>query len=133
MIIKSFKMSFCLLGYPATLAKYEGRLGVLCMNIGPVIACLFTSALLFLFSYLIWKRQEFTLIAGFNENTFRGDKNKLANSVGFFLMTSGVLILILPLGIGLVGLIAGQVISILIILGIVILIFYINRLSKSVA
>ncbi|MGN7410909.1 DUF3784 domain-containing protein [Sporosarcina sp. SAFN-010] len=103
------------------------------MDIGPVIACLFTSALLFLFSYLIWKKQEFTLIAGFNENTFRGDKNKLANSVGFFLMTSGVLILILPFGIGVVGLIAGQVISILIILGIVILVFYINRLSKSVA
>ena len=103
------------------------------MNIGPVIACLITSSLLFLFSYLIWKKREFTLIAGFNENTFQGDNNKLANAVGFFLMTSGVLILILPLGIGVVGLVAGQVISILIILGIVILVFYINRLSKSVA
>jgi len=102
------------------------------MNIGPVIACLFTSAVLFLFSYLIWKKQEFTLIAGFNENTFQGDKNKLANAVGFFLMACGVLILILPFGIELVGLVAGQVISILIILGIVILVFYILRLNKSV-
>ena len=102
------------------------------MGIGPVIACIFTSVLLFLFSYLIWEKQEFTLIASFNENTFHGDKNKLANSVGFSLMASGVLILILPFGIRLIGLIVGQVISILIILGIVILVFYIKGLSKSV-
>lgn len=100
------------------------------MVIGGVIACLLTSSLLFFFSYMIWKKQQLTLIAGFNEDTFKGDKNKLAKAVGFFLMICGVLTLILPLGIEVAGSIAGQVISILIILGIVILVLYINRLGK---
>ena len=55
------------------------------MIIGGVIVCLFTSSLLFFFSYMIWKKQQFTLIAGFKEETFKGDKNKLAKAVGGFL------------------------------------------------
>lgn len=103
------------------------------MVIGGVITCFFTSGLCFFFSYLIWKKQQFTLIAGFNEDTFKGDKNKLAKAVGLFLMICGILMLILPLGIEVAGSIAGQVIFILILLGTVLLVLYINRLGKSVA
>lgn len=103
------------------------------MIIGGVIVCLFTSSLLFFFSYMIWKKQQFTLIAGFKEETFKGDKNKLAKAVGGFLMICGVLTLILPFGIAVAGSIAAQMISILIVLGIIILVWYINRLGKLVA
>lgn len=101
------------------------------MVIGGIITSLFTSGLLFFFSYLIWKKQQLTLIAGFNEDTFKGDKNKLAKAVGLFLMICGILMLILPLGLEFAGSIAGQVISILIIVGIVVLVVYIHRLGKS--
>lgn len=95
-----------------------------------MIACFFTSTLLFLFSYLIWKKRDFTLIAGFNESTFKGDKNKLANAIGFFLMVSGGLILILPIGIRVAGLVTARVFSILIVLGMILLVFRIYKLSK---
>lgn len=102
------------------------------MSIGPIIACFFTSTLLFLFSYLIWKKRDFTLIAGFNESTFKGDKNKLATAIGCFLLASGGLILILPISIKLAGLVAVQVLSVLIIVGLLLLLYYINKLSKAV-
>lgn len=102
------------------------------MVIGGIIVCLFTSSLLFFFSYMIWKKQQFTLIAGFKEETFKGDKNKLAKAVGIFLMICGVLTFILPFGVAVAGSIAAQMISILIVLGIIILVWYINRLGKLV-
>ena len=56
------------------------------MVLGGIITCIFVSVLLFLFSFVIWKKKDLSFVAGYNEQTFIGDKNKLANAVGAFLM-----------------------------------------------
>lgn len=76
------------------------------------------------------KKQELIFIAGFNAETFKGDKNKLAKVVGIHLIILGLLILILPLGLLFVGDIAGKVIALFMIASMIILIFSMNRLSE---
>ena len=101
------------------------------MAIDGVITCMVTSALFFFVSYIIWKKQQLTFIAGFDEETFKGDKSKLAKAVGMLLLICGLLILMLPIGIEVVGNVAGVLISIAIIVSIIIVVFYINRLNKD--
>nr|WP_239581468.1 DUF3784 domain-containing protein [Jeotgalibacillus terrae] len=97
-----------------------------------MIVCFFVSGILFFFSYQIGKKKELTLIAGFNEETFKGDKNKLAGATGLYLMILGILMLVFPLGFAFFGSIAGQVLFVLVIVTTILLIWYMNRLSKSV-
>ncbi|WP_432363751.1 DUF3784 domain-containing protein [Sporosarcina sp. UB5] len=95
---------------------------------GALITCLFVSILCFLFSYLIWKKREFSLIAGYNEESFKGDKEKLAKSVGLFLLIIGLLTLLLPFGLEFIGSVAGTLFAIIVIVGTIGLIIYINKI-----
>ncbi|MEC2076356.1 DUF3784 domain-containing protein [Metabacillus fastidiosus] len=83
------------------------------MLLGGILSCTLTSVILFLFSYLIWSKKELSLISGYNEKTFKGDKNKLAKAVGLFLIINGVLVFILPFGLEFIGSIAGAIITII--------------------
>ena len=83
------------------------------MILGGVIACIFVSVLLSLFSFVIWKKKDLSFVAGYNEQTFGGDKNKLANAVGIFLMISAVLILMLPFALEFIGASAGIIFAVL--------------------
>jgi hypothetical protein len=116
-----------IVGIKSKKIKNRGELILL----GGFIACFFVSILLFLFSYLIWNKKELSLIAGFNEETFKGDKNKLARAAGIFLVVTGVLTLLLPFGLEFIGSAAGTIFSIVIIVGTIGLIIYINTMGKK--
>jgi hypothetical protein len=96
------------------------------MFLGGLITCLLVSFLLFFFSYLIWHKKELSFIAGYNEKTFKGDKNKLAKTVGSFLVATGVLTLILPFGLEFIGSIVGIIFTTIIIAGTIGLVIYIK-------
>jgi len=99
------------------------------MLAGGIISSLFTSFLLFFFSYLIWKKKDLSFIAGYNEKTFKGDKNKLAKTAGSFLLTMGILILFLPFLLHYFGSIAGNSITIIILIAITVFIFKLKSLN----
>ena len=101
-----------------------------CSWVDLLLVFLFVS-ILFFFSYLIWKKKEFSLISGYNEQTFKGDTSKLAKAVGSFLMITGVLTLILPFALEFIGSI-GRIFTTIIIAGIIGLVIYINSINKSV-
>lgn len=100
------------------------------MILGGIITCIFVSMILFLFSFVIWKKKDLSFVAGYNEQTFSGDKNKLANAVGAFLMISAVLTLILPFALEFIGAIAGILFAIILITGIIGLVIYIKSINK---
>ena len=101
------------------------------MLLGGFIICLFVSVLLFFFSYLIWKKKDLSFIAGYNENTFKGDKNKLAKATGSFLLVIGIATLILPLALEFIGSFAGILFGTIIIAGTIGLVVYINVINKE--
>jgi len=100
------------------------------MALGGMITCIFVSVILFLFSFVIWKKKDLSFVAGYNEQTFRGDKNKLANAVGTFLLISAVLILMLPFALEFIGTSAGIIVATLLITGIIGLVIYIKSINK---
>ena len=100
------------------------------MVLGGIITCIFVSVILFLFSFVIWKKKDLSFVAGYNEQTFSGDKNKLANAVGAFLMISAVLTLILPFALEFIGAIAGILFATILITGIIGLVIYIKFINK---
>lgn len=101
------------------------------MFIAGFMICLFVSILLFLFSYVIRKKKDLSFIAGYDETTFKGDKNKLAKVVGSFLLVNGIVTLILPFALVLIGSFAGTLFGIIITAGAIGLVVYINVMNKE--
>ena len=63
------------------------------------LVCLFVGLLIIFLGYQIHvKRKRLFLLAGYQEETFVGDKNKLAKLSGAFSYIVGVTTIILPLG-----------------------------------
>jgi UPF0716 family protein affecting phage T7 exclusion len=100
------------------------------MFLGGFITCLFVSIVFFLFGYLIWKKKELSFIAGYNEKTYSGDKDKLAYGVGLLLIGIGVLTLLLPFGLEFIGSVIGLLYGIIIVVGIVACVVYIKSVNK---
>ncbi|AXR16238.1 hypothetical protein P4493_02595 [Bacillus thuringiensis] len=71
------------------------------------------------------------LLAGYQEETFVGDKNKLVKLSGAFSYIVGVATIILPLGLEKIGDVVGNIYTILIVLGTVVFIIKANLLNKS--
>ena len=72
------------------------------------------------------------MLAGYQEETFVGDKNKLAKLSGAFSYIVGVATIILPLGLEKIGAVVGIIYAILIVLGTIVFIIKANLLNKSV-
>lgn len=100
------------------------------MFLGGFIACLFVSIICFLFGYLIWKKKELSLISGYNEKTYSGDRDKLAYGVGLLLIGIGVLTLLLPFGLEFIGSIIGTLYGIIVVVSIVTCVVYIKSINK---
>ena len=101
------------------------------MLLAGFITCFFVSLILFLFSYIIWKKKDLSLIAGYNEQTFKGDKDKLAKAVGSLLLITGILTLLLPFGLEFIGNISGTIFTISIVVAVIILVIYINASKRG--
>lgn len=71
------------------------------------------------------------LLAGYQEETFVGDKNKLAKLSGVFSYIVGVVTIILPFGLEKIGDVVGIVYAILVVLGTIMFLIKANLLNKS--
>ena len=72
--------------------------------------------------YLIWYKKMLFLIAGYNEATFEGDKEKLAKGTGIVLIISGIVTILLPYFLYWFGNTMGIIYCLLIIIGIIVII-----------
>ncbi len=79
---------------------------------------------------LVWKKKQLSLIAGYNEETFKGDKEKLAKAVGFFTIITGLLTIILPFGLEFISEMFGLLFGAIIVIGTAALLIYVNKLNK---
>ncbi|ACK58827.1 conserved hypothetical protein [Bacillus cereus B4264] len=67
------------------------------------LVCLFVGLLIIFLGYQIHVKKRLFLLAGYQEETFVGDKNKLAKLSGAFSYIVGVATIILPLGLEKIG------------------------------
>jgi hypothetical protein len=98
--------------------------------LGGFIVCAIVGLLCIFMGLLIWKKKQLSLIAGYNEETFKGDKNRLAKAVGQFTILVGILTILLPFGLEFINEILGAFFGIVVVLGVVGLLIYINKLNK---
>lgn len=95
------------------------------------LICLFVGLLIIFLGYQIHVKKRLFLLAGYQEETFVGDKNKLAKLSGVFSYTVGVATIILPFGLEKIGDEVGVVYAILIVLGTIVFLIKVNFLNKS--
>ncbi|WP_432355405.1 DUF3784 domain-containing protein [Sporosarcina sp. A2] len=100
------------------------------MFLGSFIACLFVSVICFSFSYLIWRKKEFSLISGYNEKTYSGDREKLAKGIGLLSLGTGILTFFLPFGLEFIGSITGMLYGIIVVVSTGICFVYIKSNNK---
>ncbi|WP_449538640.1 DUF3784 domain-containing protein [Ferdinandcohnia sp. Marseille-Q9671] len=98
--------------------------------LGGFIVCAIVGLLCIFMGLLIWKKKQLSLIAGYNEETFKGDKNRLAKAVGQFTILVGILTILLPFGLEFINELLGAVFGIVVVLGVIGLLIYINKLNK---
>ena len=84
---------------------------------GAFFICGIGSIFCFVVGYFIWKKEKLTLIIGFNEETFSGDRGKLAKAVGTLMVGMGVLVLLLPFSLEYIGSLTGPAYAIIIVCG----------------
>lgn len=94
------------------------------------ITCFLVGLLCILMGFLIWKKKQLSLIAGYNEETYKGDKEKLAKTVGLFTVIVGLLTILLPFGLEFVSELLGILFGIIIVIGTIALLIYVNKLNK---
>ncbi len=80
--------------------------------------------------FLIWKKKYLSLIAGYNEVTYKGDKEKLAKVVGVFTIIVGLLTMLLPFGLEFASEFFGLLFGAIITIGSIVLVVYVNKLTK---
>lgn len=66
------------------------------MDLNGFILTSIVGFILILLGYLIWYKKMLFLIAGYNEITFEGDKEKLAKGTGIVLILLGIVLIVLP-------------------------------------
>ncbi|VXC57136.1 conserved membrane hypothetical protein [Bacillus sp. 349Y] len=98
---------------------------------GAIVSCLFASLFLFGSTYLIWYKKDLTFIAGYDEKKFKGDKVRLARAYGIFCLASGILTVLLPFALVIIGSYAGAIFAIWLTVGVVVLAFYSQLLNTK--
>ncbi|MGW5983176.1 DUF3784 domain-containing protein [Bacillus mycoides] len=95
------------------------------------LVCLFVGLLIIFLGYQINVKKRLFMLAGYQEETFVGDKNKLAKLSGVFSYIVGVATILLPFGLEKIGDVVGIVYAILIVLGTIVFLIKANMLNKS--
>lgn len=93
------------------------------------ITCFLVGVLCIFMGYLTWKKKMLSLIAGYNEETFKGDKEKLAKAVGVFTIIIGLLTIFLPFGLEYLSEWVGLLFGAITLVGTIVLIIYVNKLN----
>lgn len=85
--------------------------------IGGYITCIVLAFIIILMGYLIHIKKKLWLIAGYQEEGFIGDKDKLAKLFGVFSYIVGIATFLLPFGLEFWGLTSGIIYAVCICLG----------------
>jgi hypothetical protein len=93
------------------------------------ITCFIVGLLCIFMGFLVWKKKMLSLIAGYNEETFKGDKEKLAKAVGVFTIMIGVLTILLPFGLEFISEWIGLLYGAITVVGSIVLLIYVNKLN----
>jgi Domain of unknown function (DUF3784) len=93
------------------------------------ITCFIVGLLCTFMGFLVWKKKMLSLIAGYNEETFKGDKEKLAKAVGVFTIMIGVLTTLLPFGLEFISEWVGLLYGAITVVGSIVLLIYVNKLN----
>lgn len=89
------------------------------MPLGIVILCTVVSLACFFLGYLIWGKEKLSLVIGYHEETFSGDKTKLARASGLIMCEIGILILALPFALAYFGVMTGPIYTLALLCGVV--------------
>ncbi|WP_010678046.1 DUF3784 domain-containing protein [Bacillus timonensis] len=95
------------------------------------IICFLVGFLCIFMGLLIWKKKQLFLIAGYNEETYKGDKEKLAKAVGLFTIFIGILTMLLPFGLEFISEWIGLLFGLITVAGSIALIVFVNILNQS--
>ncbi|WP_142337528.1 DUF3784 domain-containing protein [Bacillus sp. AFS059628] len=85
--------------------------------IGEFVVCALVCFIIVIMGNLIHIKKQLFFIAGYQEATFIGDKNKLAKLFGIFAYIVGIAIILLPFGLELFGGISGKIYATCIVTG----------------
>lgn len=85
--------------------------------IGGYITCIILAFIIIFMGYLIHVKKKLSLIAGYQEGSFIGDKDKLAKLFGIFSYIVGIATFLLPFGLEFWGIISGIIYAVCICLG----------------
>lgn len=88
------------------------------MDPAGIIITSIVGLVLILVGYLIWFKKMLFLIAGYNESTFEGDKEKLAKATGIVCMIIGIVTILFPFFLYYFGNIAGGIFCLVAVIGI---------------
>ncbi|MFD3450089.1 DUF3784 domain-containing protein [Microbacteriaceae bacterium 4G12] len=98
--------------------------------IGGFIVCIILGLIIIIMGYQIHIKRRLFLIAGYQKETFTGDKEKLAKTTGFFSYLIGIATFILPFGLERIGTVAGIIYAIVIVLSTILIIILGNITNK---
>ncbi|MEI4800852.1 DUF3784 domain-containing protein [Bacillus sp. FJAT-51639] len=98
--------------------------------IGGFITCIVIALIMIIMGYQIHIKKKLWLIAGYQEETFVGDKERLAKVSGVFLYVVGITTFLLPFGLESIGDIVAITYAVLVILGILLVIVWGNIINK---
>lgn len=80
----------------------------------PFVLCVFLGLLIIYCGYLIMAKKKLHLIAGYQDDQYKGDKEKLAKIFGWYMIVVGVMTMVLPFALEYIGLFTGTIFGIVI-------------------
>ncbi|WJE54274.1 DUF3784 domain-containing protein [Bacillus cereus] len=98
--------------------------------IGVFIICFLVGMLMIILGYQIHIKKRLFLLAGYQEETFVGDKEKLAKIAGIFSYVMGITTALLPFGLEAIGDAAGIVYGIFVVISTIVLVIWSNVINK---
>ncbi|USK99875.1 DUF3784 domain-containing protein [Bacillus tropicus] len=81
------------------------------------VVCTLVGLIIVIMGYLIHIKKQLFLIAGYQDATFIGDKNKLAKLFGIFAYIVGIATFLLPIGLEFFGGISGKIYATCVVVG----------------
>ncbi|MEY8346810.1 DUF3784 domain-containing protein [Bacillus cereus] len=98
--------------------------------IGGFITCFLIGMLIMILGYQIHIKKRLFLLAGYQEETFIGDKEKLAKIAGIFSYVIGITTALLPFGLEAIGDAAGIGYGIFVVISTIALVIWSNVINK---
>lgn len=93
--------------------------------------CTILSLIIMISGYQIHIKKRLSLIAGYQEETFIGDKNKLAKLFGIFAYVVGIATFLLPFGLEIFGNIASIIYGVCICGGVIVVLIRKQSINKT--